>query len=160
MSTSLRLRRPFGVDHFWFERTGCMRKMSLALLLLCGISAWGQTCQRADVVSVTVTCRCTGGTLTVNACQGTFGGQGCQDAATTIFCSSNCAFMAATGCVPGGPKLQIPLLSPSLSGDIEKAFAKQPELVAATCGPDDGAFARWLAETGSRRVQSIRGIGE
>lgn len=136
-----------------------MKKISIVFALLCGVCASGQ-CPRGDLVTNTRTCPCNGNTITVSSCQGTLGPQGCLDFAFQNFCGSTCSVGEAQGCIPGGPKLQVPLLSGSLSHDIEMAFAKQPEFMVATCGNDNRAFARWLAATSIRRSQSLKGIGE
>jgi hypothetical protein len=132
-------------------------KPMLTLLLLGGISAWGQVCTHASLVFISTRCSCTGATLTVGECQGTFGGQGCQDSGTN-FCGSNCAILTATGCIPRGPKLQVPLLSKSLERDIRIASANGSQVAA--CEYDSQAFDRWLEKTStSRHVLSLKGAG-
>jgi hypothetical protein len=133
-------------------------KPMLTLLLLCGISAWGQTCSFSDLVFIPTRCPCTGAILFVDECQGTSGGQGCQDASGTNFCGPTCVILTATGCNPRGPKMEVPLLSKSLERDIRIASAKGPQLAA--CGYDSQAFDRWLARTStSRHVQPLKGAG-
>jgi len=133
-------------------------KPVLALLLLSGISAWGQTCSFSDLAFIPVRCPCTGAILFVDECQGTSGGQGCEDFGGTNFCGPTCAIGTATGCNPRGPKLQVPLLSKSLERDIRSVSAKGPQV--ATCEYDSQAFEKWLAKTStSRHVQSLKGAG-
>lgn len=133
-------------------------KSVLTLLLFWGISAWGQVCSHADLAFIPTRCPCTGAILFVDECQGTFGGQGCQDVSGTNFCGPTCAILTATGCIVGGPKMEIPLLSKSLERDIRIASASGSQL--ATCEYDSQAFDRWLARTStSRHVQPLKGAG-
>lgn len=130
-------------------------KPVLTLLLLWGISAWGQTCSFSDLVFIPVRCPCTGAILFVDECQGTSGGQGCEDFGGTNFCGPTCAIGTATGCNPRGPKLQIALLS---KREIGSALAGESQL--ATCENNSEAFERWLAKTStSRHVQPLKGAG-
>jgi hypothetical protein len=48
-------------------------KPMLTLLLLWGISAWGQVCNHSDLAFIPTRCPCTGAILFVDECQGTFG---------------------------------------------------------------------------------------
>lgn len=133
-------------------------KRMLTLLLLCGISAWGQSCSFSDLVFIPTRCPCTKAIIFVNECQGTSGGQGCQDAAGTNFCGPTCAILTATGCIPGGPKLEIPPLSKSLERDIRASFLQGTQVAA--CEYDHEAFDRWLVKTStSRHVQPLKGAG-
>lgn len=133
-------------------------KPVVTLLLLWGISAWGQTCSFTDLVFIPVRCPCTKAITFVNECQGTSGGQGCEDLAGTNFCGPTCAILTATGCNPRGPKMQVPLLSKSLQRDIRIASAKGPQLAA--CEYDSQAFENWLARTStSRHGYPLKGAG-
>lgn len=133
-------------------------KPVLTLLLLWGISAWGQVCSFTDLVFIPVRCPCTGVIMFVNECQGVSGGQGCEDLGGTNFCGPTCAIGTATGCNPRGPKVQAALLPKLLEHDISAAFPKEPQV--ATCEYDSQAFERWLAKTStSRHVQSLKGAG-
>lgn len=133
-------------------------KSVLTLLLLWGISAWGQVCSRSDLVFIPTRCPCTGAITFVDECQGSFGGQGCQDVSGTNFCGPTCAILTATGCIPGGPKMEVPLLSKSVERDIRIASANGTQLEA--CEYDSQAFEKWLAKTSaSRHVQSLKGAG-
>ena len=133
-------------------------KPVLTLLLLWGISAWGQVCSHSDLAFIPTRCPCTGAILFVDDCQGTFGGQGCQDVSGTNFCGPTCAILTATGCIPGGPKMQVPLFSKSLQRDIRAAFDKNPQVTA--CEYDSEVFERWLAKTSTtRHVQPLKGAG-
>jgi hypothetical protein len=137
---------------------GVVMKPMLILLLLSGISAWGQSCSFSDLVFIPTRCPCTKAIVFVDECQGTSGGQGCSDAAGTNFCGPTCAILTATGCNPRGPKLEVPLLSRSLERDIRAAFSKGPQVAA--CEYDHEAFKRWLAKTStSRHVQPLKGVG-
>lgn len=129
-------------------------KPVLAIVLLWGMSAWGQ-CSFSDLVFIPTRCPCTGAIVFVDECQGTSGGQGCQDASGTNFCGPTCAILTSTGCIPGGPKLRIALLS---EREIGSALAGKSQF--ATCENNSEAFERWLARTStSRHVQSLKGAG-
>src|SRR5215472_14397309 len=115
-------------------------KTMLAFVLLCGIGAQAQSCQRADLVFIPTRCPCTGSILFVDECQGTFGGQGCADAGGTDFCGPTCAILTGTGCIPGGPRLSLPLKSQSLSRDIRNLTLTKSQPTEQTCIYDEGAF--------------------
>lgn len=133
-----------------------VRKVLVAVGLIWGVCAWAQ-CPRGSLVSLQVTCSCTGSRVTANGCTGpNQTGDGCIDNGFQLPCGGGCVIGQGQGCFPGGPKLKVPLLSKSLSSDIETFFAKQPGLTVATSGNDDGAFAKWLAETSHRRVQTLK----
>jgi len=125
----------------------------LALLLLCSFSAWGQICSKgASVVFIQTKCPCTGALISVGACQGTFGGAGCQDFRTTNFCGSTCSVGSAGGCLSGGPKSQT--VTKRLEDNLDRLFVKQAQIVFVTCNVDNGAFAKWLSTTSASRIQN------
>lgn len=132
----------------------------LVLVLFFGVSAWGQVCTHSDLVSTRRTCPCNGTVIFVNVCQGTFGGQGCQDLGSFNFCGSSCAVGSATGCIPGGPKSRVLSGSDLFRSNIEGLSAKEPQIGAVTCNNNSDAFEKWLARTNRARLaQPQRGIG-
>jgi len=133
-------------------------KMLFSLLLLCTIGAWAQVdnCDaRSNPTQRTVKCPCTSAMLTITVCQSALGGggQGCSDTGGgAILCGSNCGFIGAVGCRPGGPRISIPLaFSSPLERELKAAFGKTTGVAVQTCGDDGAAFEKWLLKTSSRR---------
>ena len=132
----------------------------LAFLLLSGAGAWGQdpgNCVDNGTLELSSQrCSCTGAMVQVNKCVSDFKGIGCMDAGTTQLCGSTCGFLAATGCIGRGPKLELPLIS-----EMKNEFTTGPQLAVVTCRDDHGAFQRWLLKTSSvRLVRPLTVIGE